>query len=209
MNTENIKEESQLNEDELKNAAVEVDKEATAEEAKEETTIETNENACGETNEKICEGEKEELDFETLYNEEKEKYNELYDKYLRALSEYDNYRKRTTKEKEMLYEICLADTVAKFLPVLDNLNRAVEAYKDNETIQSGLKMIAKQFEDILCALNVEKIEAVGCEFDPNYHDAVLHVEDDSKGANVIVEELSPGYKIGDRVIRHSMVKVAN
>lgn len=142
-------------------------------------------------------------------DEWKQKYDELYDKYLRTLAEYDNFKKRTAKEKDELYSFAVADTLEKLLPVLDNLERAADAAEEKSPLADGVKMVLKQFFDTLEKMNVAAIEAVGGEFDPMVHNAVMHVEDDSVGTNIVVEEFQKGYKYKERVIRHSMVKVAN
>ena len=142
-------------------------------------------------------------------DEWKLKYDEIYDKYLRTLAEYDNFKKRTAKEKDELYSFAVADTLEKLLPVLDNLERAAEAAEEKSPLADGVKMVLKQFGETLEKMNVSAISAVGGEFDPNIHNAVMHVEDDAVGANIVVEEFQKGYKYKERVIRHSMVKVAN
>ena len=134
---------------------------------------------------------------------------QLNDKYLRIVAEYDNYRKRTQREKEAIYPEAKASVTALFLPVLDNLERALEASSEGDALYEGLKMIMKQFETALESAGVEHIEAVGQKFDPNLHNAVMHVDDENYGENEVVEEFQKGYKIGDRIVRHSMVKVAN
>ena len=143
--------------------------------------------------------------------EAQKKYDELYDKYLRMLAEYDNYKKRTLKEKDELYSFAVAETLEKLLPVLDNLERAADAaaQEENTPLADGVKMVLKQFGETLLKMDVTPIEAVGKEFNPNIHYAVMHVEDESAGANIVVEEFQKGYKHKERVIRHSMVKVAN
>ena len=142
-------------------------------------------------------------------NEFEKKYNDVNEKYLRTLAEYDNYRKRTIKEKESIYPEAKAVVVEKFLPVLDNFQRAIESAENKDAFYEGVVMLKKQMDDVLAALGVEEIKAVGEEFNPEVHNAVMHVEDEEAGENIIVEEFQRGYKIGDRVIRHSMVKVAN
>lgn len=132
----------------------------------------------------------------------------LNDKYLRLVAEYDNYRKRTAKEKESIYPEAKVSVVAAFLPVLDNLERALATAGD-DPIYEGVKMISKQFVETLKATGVEEIPAVGEKFDPNMHNAVMHIDDESYGENEIVEEFQKGYRLGDRIIRYSMVKVAN
>lgn len=142
-------------------------------------------------------------------NEFEKKYNDVNEKYLRTLAEYDNYRKRTIKEKESIYPEAKAVVIEKFLPVLDNFQRAIESAENKDSFYDGVVMLKKQMDEVLGALGVEEIKAVGEEFNPEVHNAVMHVEDEEAGENIIVEEFQRGYKIGDRVIRHSMVKVAN
>ncbi|MCL2837646.1 MAG: nucleotide exchange factor GrpE [Oscillospiraceae bacterium] len=136
---------------------------------------------------------------------------EATDKLLRVMAEFDNFKKRSQKEKEDLFVIVVCDVVAGFLPVLDNLNRAVAAGAESEdkSLLDGVKLVQKQFVDALTALGVEEIKTVGEEFNPELHNAVMHVEDDTVGANTIVEEFMKGYSYKGRVIRHSMVKSAN
>ena len=142
-------------------------------------------------------------------NEFEQKYNDVNEKYMRTLAEYDNYRKRTIKEKETIYPEAKAIVIEKILPILDNFTRALESAENKDAFYEGIVMLKKQLDDTLASLGVEEIKAVGEEFNPELHNAVMHVDDESQGENVIVEEFQKGYKIGDRVIRHSMVKVAN
>lgn len=128
---------------------------------------------------------------------------------MRTAAEYDNYRKRTAKEKESFYEDSKIDTIKAFLPAIDNMERALASTKEEGDLKKGTEMILKQLNETLKNLGVEEIETEGKEFDSNYHNAVMHVDDDSLGANVIVECFQKGYKIGDKVLRYSMVKVAN
>jgi len=138
-----------------------------------------------------------------------QKYLEANDKYLRIMAEFDNFKKRSAKEKEDLFSFVVCDVVAGFLPILDNLDRAVIAAVDGGEMLDGVKLIQKQFTDTLTALGVEEIKSVGEEFNPELHNAVMHVEDSEVGANVVVEEFMKGYAYKGRVIRHSMVKSAN
>ena len=131
------------------------------------------------------------------------------DKYLRLMAEFDNYKKRSAKERENIYTDVRVDTVTKFLPVYDNLERALKAETADEAYKKGVEMTFNQLLDVFKKLGVEEIESVGKTFDPNFHNAVMHVEDESLGENEIVEEFQKGFKIGDKVIRFSMVKVAN
>lgn len=131
------------------------------------------------------------------------------DKYLRLMAEFDNYKKRSAKERENIYTDVRVDTVAKFLPVYDNLERAMKTETADEAYKKGVEMTFSQLLDVFKKLGVEEIESVGKTFDPNLHNAVMHVEDAEKGESEIVEEFQKGFKVGDRVIRFSMVKVAN
>jgi molecular chaperone GrpE len=137
-----------------------------------------------------------------------EKLNEANDKYLRMLAEYDNYRRRSQKERESIYADVRADTVKKLLPVYDNLARAA-AQEPTEDARKGMEAILTQFKTILTGLGVTEIEAVGKKFDPALHEALLHVEDEKYGEGEIVMELEKGFKLGDKVIRFSKVQVAN
>ncbi len=137
-----------------------------------------------------------------------EEYKELYDKYLRLLAEFENYKKRTQKEKEDIYSLAKTDVVTKLLPVIDNFDRA-EKVIENEAVAEGVRLIHKQFDDFLSKLGVEEIPAEGCEFDPNLHSAVFHEEVEGEPENTVSEVLQKGYRLGDRVIRHAMVKVVN
>ena len=131
------------------------------------------------------------------------------DRYLRLMAEYDNFRKRSAKERENIYTDVRVDTVSKFLPVYDNLQRAMATATADEAYKKGVEMTFNQLCEVFKKLGVEEIEAVGKTFDPNYHNAVMHVEDEEKGDSEIVEEFQKGFKVGEKVIRFSMVKVAN
>ncbi|MBQ2062491.1 MAG: nucleotide exchange factor GrpE [Oscillospiraceae bacterium] len=131
------------------------------------------------------------------------------DKYLRLAAEYDNYRKRTAKEKENLYSTAKADTIKPFLDVYDNLERGVNQFEENDPHRQGLEMITKQLLDVLAKLGVAEIEALGQTFDPERHNAVMHVEDENAGENTVVEVFQKGFIMGDKVLRFSVVKVAN
>jgi len=133
----------------------------------------------------------------------------LTDKYLRVCAEYDNFRRRSQKEKEALYGDIKADVLLKFLPVYDNLVRALNQPTEDEAYRKGVEMIMNQFVATMEKLGVEKIESLGHSFDPNFHNAVMHVDDEEKGENEIVEVFQEGFKTGDKVIRFAMVKVAN
>lgn len=131
------------------------------------------------------------------------------DRYLRLAAEYDNYRKRSAKERESIYQDVRADTVTKFLPVYDNLARALGQATCDEAYRKGVEMIMTQLRDILSRMGVTEIESMGQKFDPSLHNAVMHEEDETKGEGEIVQELQKGFKMGDKVIRFAMVKVAN
>lgn len=141
-----------------------------------------------------------------------EKIEELTDRLTRQMAEFENFRKRTEKEKSQMYEIGAKDVIDKILPVVDNfergLNTAKESEKEDPFIQ-GMEMVYKQFMTALEGIGVKPIEALGKEFDPEFHNAVMHVDDAGLGENVIVEELQKGYLYRDSVVRYSMVKVAN
>ena len=132
-----------------------------------------------------------------------------HDRYLRLAAEYDNYRKRSARERESIYSDVRADTVTKFMPVYENLVRALEQSTADEAYRKGVEMIMTQFKDILSRLGVTEIESVGKTFDPALHNAVMHDVDEEQGENVIVQELQKGFMMGDKVIRFAMVKVVN
>ena len=131
------------------------------------------------------------------------------DKYLRLAAEYDNYRKRTAREKEHLYNDAKIDTIKPFLAVLDNLERGLAQFEEGDPHRQGMEMICKQFMTVLEKLGVQQIEALGQPFDPARHNAVMHVEDESAGENTVVEVFQQGYALGDKILRFAMVKVAN
>ena len=133
----------------------------------------------------------------------------LNDKYLRICAEYDNFRKRSQKEKDNLYGDVKAETLKNFLPVYDNLVRALAQSTEDEAYRRGVEMIMNQFNVTMEKLGVTEIECLGKKFDPAYHNAVMHVEDEEKGENEIVEVFQKGFMMGDKVIRFAMVKVAN
>ena len=138
-----------------------------------------------------------------------EKLAQAEEKYLRLAAEYDNYRKRTAKEKESAWTNAKAQTVAAFLPVYDNLERALKQQTTDEAYAKGVEMTMKGLQDALSGLGVELIPALGETFDPNRHNAVMHVEDDAAEVNTVVEVFQQGFTCGDKVIRFAMVKVAN
>lgn len=140
----------------------------------------------------------------------KAKFDELNDRYLRMAAEYDNFRKRSQREREQSYNDAVSHAVKALLPTYDNLERAIKAETADAEYKKGVEMTMTQLVESLKGLNVTIIEAsAGTGFDPNFHNAVMHVEDDSLGENVIAEVFQQGFQIGDKVIRHAMVKVAN
>lgn len=133
----------------------------------------------------------------------------LNDRYLRLCAEYDNFRRRSQKEKDNLYGDVKAEAVKQFLPVYDNLERALAQSTEDEAYRRGVEMIMTQFISTLEKLGVERIESQGKKFDPSFHNAVMHVDDEEKGENEIVEVFQQGFRLGDKIIRFAMVKVAN
>ena len=131
------------------------------------------------------------------------------DKYLRLAAEYDNYRKRTTKEKENIYADAKLDTVKPFLEVADNLDRAVSQFEEGDPHRQGMEMICKQFTAVLEKLGVTEIPALEQPFDPGKHNAVMHIDDENFGENIVAEVFQKGYQMGEKVVRFAMVKVAN
>ena len=153
-----------------------------------------------------------ELDIMRKLKDDNKKLNNeveaLKERLLRLTAEYDNYRKRTAKEKEGIYTDACTDVLKEMIPVLDNLERAVSVEGSVEDIKKGIEMTIKGFKTSFDKLGVEEIDATG-EFDPNYHQAVMHIEDENFGANSIAEVFQKGYKRGDKIIRYTVVKVAN
>ena len=142
----------------------------------------------------------------------KKQFDELSDRHLRTLAEYENYRKRSQKEKDSAYADAYTDVLKQILPVIDNLERAASYTADapeDDKLGQGVNMTLKSFEAALKKLGIEEIDAVGCEFDPLFHNAVMHTEDENLGKNVVAAVLQKGYKKGDKVIRYAMVQVAN
>ena len=140
------------------------------------------------------------------------KIDELNDKVMRQMAEFENYRKRTEKEKQAMFEVGAKSVIEKLLPVVDNFERGLTSLSEEEAkgaFAKGIEMVYKQLMEELSKLEVKPIEAVGKEFDPNLHNAVMHVEDEEAGENTVVEEFQKGYTYREAVIRHSMVKVAN
>jgi len=182
-----------------------VENESAEAEAIEAETVETVEETEKTTKEKTKKNKKKK-------DEKDEKIEELSDKLLRQMAEFDNFRKRTEKEKSAMYEIGAKDIIEKLLPVVDNFERGflTVAEEDKEdAFVTGMEMVYKQLMTMLETVGVKPIEAIGQEFNPDLHNAVMHVEDEEVGDNIIVEEFQKGYTYRDSVVRYSMVKVAN
>lgn len=141
--------------------------------------------------------------------EQKEEIDEKDDRIKRLMAEFENFKKRSDKERLGMYNSVMGDVVMKLLPVLDNLEKAVAAESKDEQYKNGIEMVEKQFQDVLKANGVKEIESIGKPFDPSIHEAVSLVEDSNLGPKTIKEEYRKGYTIGDKVLRHSLVVVAN
>lgn len=157
---------------------------------------------CEEDCAAAVDGDSPDMELQKQLDEEKGRF-------LRLAAEYDNYRKRSQKEREGLYSDVKADTVSQLLPVYDNLERALAHETADEAFYKGVEMTMSGLKDILDKMGIKEIPAVGETFDPQLHNAVAHVEDESKDAGEIVEELQKGFTLGDKIIRFSLVKVAN
>ena len=138
-----------------------------------------------------------------------EKYNAEHDQYLRLAAEFDNFRKRTIKEKEASYGNGKADAVAKMLPVYDNLERAIKQETADEAYKKGVEMTMNQLKEVFTKLGITEIPAQGENFDPKFHNAVMHIEDENLGENVVSQVFQAGFQCGEKVIRFAMVQVAN
>lgn len=139
----------------------------------------------------------------------KQDYDELDDRYKRMLAEFENYKKRSQKERESLYSSILGEVIEVILPVVDNLENAVKVETKDEEYKKGIELVLKQLQDVLTSKGVEEIKTIGETFDPELHEAVSSIQDENLGEKEIAQEYRKGYKIGDKVIRHSMVVVAN
>lgn len=159
--------------------------------------------------EETADAEDSEVEREEKKDKKSEQIEELTDRLQRNMAEFDNYRKRTEKEKASMYIIGAKEVIEKILPVVDNFERGLASAEEGDAFAEGMQMVYKQLMTTLTEMGVQPIEAVGQEFDPNLHNAVMHVEDPEAGENTVVEELQKGYTYKDFVVRHSMVKVAN
>ena len=167
-----------------------------------------------ENKEEVKEELQEELQEETKQEKtelelKQEELDDITDRYKRVLAEFENFKKRSSKERESLYSSILGDVVEAMLPVVDNLENAAKVETQDENYKKGVEMVLKQFKDVLQSKGVEEIKTVGETFDPSLHEAVSSIQDENLGEKEIAQEFRKGYKIGSKVIRHSMVVVAN
>lgn len=221
-----------MSKEDMVKEAVEEAKAKAAEASEEETEQVSEENAeCAEDENTTADGTDSEEDTDEELSEDEtgkdkkklfgkknkkdkkdEKIEELTDRLTRQMAEFDNFRKRTEKEKSQMYEIGAKDIIEKILPVVDNFERGLASMSDEEKatpFAEGMEKIYKQFMTTLESIGVKPIEAVGQEFNPDFHNAVMHVEDEELEENIITEEFQKGYMYRDSIVRHSMVKVAN
>ena len=199
-------------EDMVKEAVEEAKAKAAKEQAEAEETVETEDAQEVETegdSEAASEGKKKFFGKKEKKDKKDEKIEELTDRVTRQMAEFDNFRKRSEKEKSQMYEIGAKDIIEKILPVVDNFERGLAQAPEGDSFADGMKMIYKQLMTTLESVGVKPIEAVGQEFNPDFHNAVMHVEDEGLGENIIAEEFQKGYMYRESVVRHSMVKVAN
>ena len=207
--------EKKSQEDMVKEAVEEAKKEAEAskDEAEEAKTEEVSEEQEAETEDQTEEkASKKFFGKKDKKDKKDEKIEELTDRLTRQMAEFDNFRKRTEKEKSQMYEIGAKDIIEKILPVVDNFERGLDSIPEEEKgspFAEGMEKIYKQLMTTLDSLGVKPIKAVGQEFNPDFHNAVMHVEDEEFGENVVAEEFQKGYMYRESVVRHSMVKVAN
>ena len=203
-----MEEKKDINNEELNNAEV---KEEVVNENEAVNSDDVSE-VCDEASETEGNSEENELNIVKTLKEENEKLKEeldgAKDRLLRLTAEYDNYRKRTVKEKEGIYSDAYVDVLKEIIPIIDNLERAIAADGSLEDLKKGIEMTMKGCQDSFAKLGVQEIDTTG-EFDPNLHNAVMHIEDENLGKNVIAEVFQKGYKKDDKIIRHTMVKVAN
>ena len=208
--TEESKEEAK-EESEVEEASDNKDKAEAEDTSKEaEDTSQETEETSEEDNEEASEDSKDKKSSKKdKKNKAQEIIDELNDKVMRQMAEFENFRKRSDKEKTQMYDMGAKSILEKILPVVDNFERGLDAAADGDSFADGMKMIYKQLMTSLEEAGVKEIEAEGEEFNPDYHNAVMHVEDEELGENVVVEVLQKGYMYNDTVLRHAMVKVAN
>ena len=200
--------------DQEETAQAEENTEAAAEEAEDQKeTPETENDGSGDAENGESKEEKKKFFGKKNKKDKKdEKIEELTDRLTRQMAEFDNFRKRTEKEKSQMYEIGAKDIIEKILPIVDNFERGLSSMPEEEKstpFAEGMEKIYKQLMTTLESIDVKPIEAVGKEFNPDFHNAVMHVEDEELGENIVAEEFQKGYTYRDSVVRHSMVKVAN
>ncbi len=177
-----------------------------------ENQMENNTGEINQENENMKFEKKEKTEVDILnekIEEQKQDIEEKEDRIKRLMAEFENFKKRSDKERTGMYNSVMGDVVMKLLPVIDNLEKAVESTTQDEQYKNGIELVLKQFKEVLNSNGVKEIEAVGQPFDPSLHEAVSLVEDSSLGAKIVKEEYRKGYMIGDRVLRHSLVVVAN
>jgi molecular chaperone GrpE len=209
-----MKAKKDIKNEELKDEVVIEEIEKETQETENNSQVENKEasEASDEVSENEENAEDDELNIVKQQKEENKKLQEeldmIKDRLLRLTAEYDNYRKRTAKEKEGIYSDAYVDVLKEIIPIVDNLERAVAADGSIEDLKKGIEMTVKGCQDSFTKLGVEEIDTSG-EFDPNVHNAVMHIEDENLGKNVIAEVFQKGYKKEDKIIRHTMVKVAN
>ena len=209
-----MKKKKDIENEEIKDEVIIEGTEKETQETVENNQTENKENS--EASEEVSGNEKNTEDDElNIVKKQKEENNKLQeeldmikDRLLRLTAEYDNYRKRTTKEKEGIYSDAYVDVLKEIIPIVDNLERAVAADGSIEDLKKGIEMTIKGCQDSFTKLGIEEIDSSG-EFDPNVHNAVMHIDDENFGKNVIAEVFQKGYKKDDKIIRHTMVKVAN
>ena len=190
----------------------ETDKEETAEGQEEAKEEDVKEGEHTEETQQEKQGDKKFFGRKNKKDKKDEKIEELTDKLTRQMAEFDNFRKRTEKEKSQMYEVGAKDIIEKILPVVDNFERGLAAVAEEDKehpFMQGMDKVYKQLMTTLDEIGVKPIEAVGQEFNPDFHNAVMHVEDENFGENMVAEEFQKGYTYRDSVVRHSMVKVAN
>ena len=160
-----------------------------------------------ELNEEINKNDVEKI--KVLIETQKQELEEKDDRIKRLIAEFENFKKRSSKERENLYNSIIGDIITSFLPIIDNLEKAVQTKTEDEEFKQGIELVLKQFKDVLESNGVKEIESVGQTFNPELHEAITSVQDDNLGVQEIKEEYRKGYMIGDKVIRHSLVVVAN
>lgn len=168
-----------------------------------------NEESSQEEVQQEQETQQKEINLQDVVITQKEKIEEQEDRIKRLMAEFENFKKRSSKERETLYNSLVSDIFMSILPVVDNLEKAVESSTEDEAYKQGVELVLKQFKDVLRQNGVEEIEAIGNPFDPSLHEAVASVVDENLGEKIVKEEYRKGYRIGSKVIRHSMVVVAN